>query len=260
MISSENIGYPVHYWMNGQRIGTLLQIQGSTAIIKNVRTKKRNIKVPISACEPYIGESKMTVFEELYRAAEKHAGFKKQSVEQSDEIYIQSLLVACQKVPDPDWEKVNKLSRDWYNSAAMQWKKDKSILSCPGFIGRDSVKKTIETTTPPQGMTATEALKISLPESGRVQSTEPNISNTPKRLVTGVMDALRNTVILHPEWSSRQVLDYLRLNGYPNAKLDTISVDGGNIRRVIEIMKELGWKEPGKEEVKEEQKVVVVDK
>jgi hypothetical protein len=249
VISNENIGHPIHYWMNGQRIGTLLEIEGNTAVIKNVIPKKRNIKVPVSVCEPYRGESKMTIFEELYKEVEKHAGFKRQSAEQSDEVYIQSLLVVVQKIPELDWNKVTKPSRDWYNAAAMQWKKDKSILPCPGFLGKDSIKKAELTVTPPQGMTATEALKIKIPESGRMSSTEPNIANTPKsnipkKQITGVMDALRKTVIIHPEWSSRQVYDYLRLNGYPNAKLDTISVDGGNIRRVIDIMKELGWKEP----------------
>ena len=242
MISDEHVGQNVCYWTggkaSGQHLGILNKIEGVTAYIKHP-VYKREQKVHVNNCEP-LGEKGMTIFDELFKAAEKFADFKKQGPEHSDAYYIQTLMRACQRVPGEDWLKLTKTTKDWYNDAANQYKATGNIPPCPGFIGKDDVKKTTATVVPPKGMTATEVFKA--PPS-RFQTS--NINNVPKkRVVTGVMDALRKTVVIHPDWTSRQVFDYLKINGFPNVKLDTISVDGGNIRRTIEIMKEIGWTEP----------------
>lgn len=227
-------------------MGTLLDIEGEMAVIKNVKTKKRNIKVPLADCEPYLGEIKMTIFDQLYAIAAKCADMKKQGPEHSDEQYLRVLLEVIGdkgKVSNEEWNRLSIPAQTWFNDAVVAIRAMKPIPPCPGFIGRGESRKITQTSSPPKGLSAVEALAS---QPSKFQTVPPTFPRE-KKVVTGVMDAIRRVVILHPEWTSRQVYDYLKSNGYPNAKLDSISVDRGNIHRVIEIMKELGWQEPQKE-------------
>ena len=148
---------------------------------------------------------------------------------------MRTILRAVHGADDQLWNSVPIPAQQWFNDAATAVSTANPVPPCPGFIGLDEVHRVAEMAEPPKGMTAKEVLNTPRPQA--------TVTSSPKakRQGTGVMDALRRTVILHPEWTSRQLYDYLKLNGFPNAKLDTISVDGGNIRRVIEIAKELGY-------------------
>jgi hypothetical protein len=183
----------------------------------------------------------MTVFDSLFNLAQTK-GIEKQKPGQTDNDYLISIVRVISKVSDEEWNTLALPAASWFNQAAPLASAMQILPICPGFIGLDEVNKTATTSIPTKGLTAAEVFKS---PASRFQSSQPNISNTPKekKSSTGIMDAVRRTVIIHPEWTSRQVYDYLKLNGFPNANLDTISVDGGNIRRVIEIAKELGlWK------------------
>lgn len=232
MISQQDYGRTIRYWKNGWHAGILLRIEGSTAVVEHP-VLKRQQKVAVVNCEVYIGEIKMTIFDHLFKAAQT-LGFEPQAPGQLDKDFMTALLKTITKLPLDTWNSLPIPAQQWFNEAAGAFSALKPIPPCPGFVSIAEAK----------GLTAAQVLNT--PQSERVQSVKPNIANIPKqkRTTTGVMDALRKTVILNPDWNTRQVYQYLRDNGFPNAKLDTISVDGGNIRRVIEIARELGfWKD-----------------
>lgn len=252
MVSSEHIGKLVQYWTpkigSGWRVGTLLRIEGVTAVIHH-SVLKREQKVHVNECKPVMGEIMSdTIFDHLFRVAQTK-GVEKQQPGESDQDYLKKVLRAVHSVDVPVWNSLPLKAQEWFNEAATAVSSAHQVPLCPGFIGKDEVQKTVETVTPPKGLSASEALAT---QTSKTQASRPTISNPTKRKreVTGIMDALRKTVILHPEWTSRQLYDYLKLNGFPNAKIETISVDGGNIKRVIELAKQLGyWNEKGNQNV-----------
>lgn len=242
MVTSEDVGSLVQYWKSGWRTGTLKEVVGTTAVIEHP-TLKRDQKVHVDDCKLIEGGHKVgdTIFDNLLSvAATKGVGV--QEAGESDDAYIRRILKAVHSVDDPLWNKLPIKAQQWFNEAATAASTAHPLPPCPGFVGRDQVQKTVETVTPPKGLPAKEAIKTQKPAKPAV--VKPPLATEPpkrKREITGVMDALRRTVILHPDWSSRQIYDFLRLNGYPNAKIDTISVDGGNIKRVIELAKQMGF-------------------
>lgn len=250
MVSKDDIGKPVRYWKNGFHFGLLKGVDKKTAEITHP-VLKRVQKVHVEDCEVYIGgQYRMpTVYESLLKAAQT-VNFGKQRIDQSDDEYLTALVRAVSTVDDDTWAKIPLDAQQWYDKAATNInKRDEQIPPrhenpLPGFVGKDEIKETKATTTPPKGLTATELLSGS--RASRFQASTPNPTPTPKergKKGKGYMDAVRRTVLIHPEWTSRQVYDHLKLNGYPDVKLDTISVDGGNVRRVIELAKEMGyWK------------------
>lgn len=199
-----------------------------------------------------------SIFDELFKVAQP-VGMQKQRIDQTDDEYLTTLVRAITTVDDEGWNSLSVQAQTWHNSAIDYVNKLLPVPVCPGFIGTEVVQHTRATVVPPKGLTADEIFK-SKPPTGTAASRFQSTPSSPKVKATGIMDALRRTVIIHPEWTSRQVYDYLKLNGFPNAKLDTISVDGGNIRRVIEIARELGLWHDKKEEVKEEAEAEVVGK
>ena len=249
MVSKEDVGSSVRYWKNGWHFGTLKSVDKKTAEITHP-VLKRIQKVKIEECEVYSGERTMaTVYESLLKAAQT-VNFNKQRVDQSDDEYLTALVRAVSTVSNEVWVKLPKEAQEWYDKAATNInQRDELILPrhdnpLLGFNGRQEIEQT-KSATPVKGLSATELLTQS--RASRFQASVPNIANTPKlekgKKGKGYMDAVRRTVLTHPEWTSRMVYDYLKLNGYPDAKLDTISVDGGNVRRVIELAKEMGlWK------------------
>ena len=263
MVTDENVGFLVKYWKTtgkgtGWHIGTLKKVDGITATIHHT-VLKRDQKVLTTDCDPYDDGGRTmsgSIFDHLYRVAQT-AGVGKQEPGQSDQDYLKRILRAVHGVNEQLWNSIPVPAQQWFNEAATLVSQAKPIPPCPGFMGKDEIQKTIDTVVPPKGLTAEEALnqpvapqtdpqkRVHVASSPQVRPKLADVTK-PKRQVTGVMDALRRTVVVHPEWTSRQLYDYLKLNGFPNAKLDTISVDGGNIKRVIEIAKELGfWNEKG---------------
>lgn len=246
MISPANYGQLIRYWKNGWHVGKLLAIKNNTAIIKN-SVAKRDQKICIEDCEEYDqGREIMSVFTQLFQAAET-VGMKEQKPDQSDNEYLISLLVSISKISAETWDALSIPAQAWCHDATPLANKLQQVPNCPGYVGLGQVEKITTTLIPPKGLTATEVFTS---PASRFQASQPSSVPKVKKKSTGIMDAVRRTVVIHPEWTSRQVYDYLKLNGYPDAKLDTISVDGGNIRRVIELAKELGlWND--KKEVTE---------
>lgn len=203
-----------------------------------------------------------TVYESLLKAAQT-VNFSKQKIDQTDDEYLTALVRAIQTISDAEWAKLPKDAQEWYNKAATNVNQAQDDKPRPrqenpllGFVGKDEIEEVKQVTEPNKGLTATELLSKS--RASRFQASVPN-PTAPKsergKKGKGYMDAVRKTVLVHPDWTSRQIYDYLKGNGFPEVKLDTISVDGGNVRRVIELAKEMGlWKqdEPAKQEAEPE--------
>ena len=238
MLTLRDVGSAVKYWTygkaSGAHTGTLIDIQGTVAVIKHP-VKKRAVRVSLSECE-LIGENKMTIYDNLLKAT--NIGPQKEG--QSDINHLVSILQAVADLPAEGWTALPNDVKQWFNDAARAHSSAQPLPPCPGFVGKDTIKESLTMKEPTKGKSAKEVFATQVAPTPQAASIDPS-----KKKTTGVTEVLRRTVILHPDWTSRQLYDYLRNNGFPNAKLDTISVDGGNVRRVIELAKEMGyWKEP----------------
>jgi hypothetical protein len=201
------------------------------------------------------------IFTQLFKAA-KTVGFGKQEIEQSDQEYLISLMRAISTVSDDVWNKLTPIAQEWFNTAialaneaAKDTKSDPFPLPlsqfCPGFVGKEEAQKIVETKTVPKGLSAEEVFSKPLP---KIPSKMP-ASKPGRKATSGITDYTRRLILTHPDWPVRKVFEYLKLNGFPNAKPDNISVARGDIRRMIEISKELGyWKGPDGVNEFEEQK------
>jgi hypothetical protein len=251
MITESDIGHLVRFWRNGWHVGTLSSFNKTTAVIKHAVIRKP-LKISTLDCESLQevevkGAPEMNIYEHLLKAVES-AGIVKQGFDQTDDQYLTSIVRAINKLDEEAWRRLPLPAEQWFNSAVIAINSLQSIPHPSGYIGIDSSQRstTKSNKEPTKSGTAKEVLKSPPMTRASIFQTTPGSPPKVKRQITGVMDAMRKAVILHPEWTTRQVYDYLRLNGYPEAKLDTISVDGGNIRRVIQIAKELGlWVKDG---------------
>lgn len=181
----------------------------------------------------------MTIYEELYKAA-CTKGLLPRRQNQSDEGYLKLLLEKISGVDDNVWDSLTPEAAEWYNEAVAAVNQLKPIPACPGYktvIVADDKPKSVET--------------ISEKKSVAIKEKDATIKKKNSKPSTGVIDAIRKVVVLNPEWNTRQVYLYLRDNGWPNVNINTIAVDGGNIRRTIDLAKELDlWKTDDKKEEK----------
>lgn len=187
----------------------------------------------------------ITIFEELVKITH----FQIQQPGEPDNDYLKNLVTSVSKLPDNQFWKLSGPAQNWFNNAASSYTTLKTIPDCPGFKEQQKNKVDIKPVI-----------------AGRIQSVAPNIGNTPKAKVVvaktpeavkikknpGVMDAIRRCVILHPDWTTRKVYQYLKENGWPTVNLNTVAIDGGNIRRVIDLAREMGfWLDANYQRVKE---------
>lgn len=166
----------------------------------------------------------ISIFDELVKVTTS----KPQQMGEANIEYLKGLIVKISKLPDEQFWKLSGGAQNWFNNAAASYTATKTIPDCPGFIEK---KKEEEKKRP-----VIEASK--LPKFRAA----PNTVNTPKeKKVPGVMDAIRHCVILHPDWPSRKVFQHLKENGWPSVNLNTVTIDGGNIKRIIELAREMGF-------------------
>jgi hypothetical protein len=180
----------------------------------------------------------MTIFEEVFAVA-KVAKIKDQAEGQSEQDFLFSILKAVNTCPDDAWNALSVDAQLWADIAIKENNARKPIPEPHGY--RDYWKKV--------------PASIPVQTSVRVQSVVPNIANVPKSpnianvpkakpKPEGVVSAIRKTIILNPDWPTRKVHEYLVGNGWPNLKLDVVSVNAGDIRRTVAMVKDLNkWKD-----------------
>jgi len=248
MVSKDDVGRTVRYWKNGWRFGILSDVDKNTAEVKHPVLKKIQ-KVPIADCEPHGERGMPTVYESLLKAAQT-VSFDKQRADETDDEHLTGLVKAIQTISDQEWAKLPKDAQEWYNTAAINVNQAQARDEKPrprdnnpllGFQGKDQIEETKQAESPQKGLSATELLSKTRASRFQASTPNPTVKTEKGKKGKGYMDAVRRTVLIHPDWTSRQIYDYLKLNGYPEVKLDTISVDGGNVRRVIELAKEMGF-------------------
>lgn len=165
----------------------------------------------------------MSIFEELFKAS----GSITQRADQNDASYITQVLKAISALPETKWDRLSIKSREWFNEAAKAVSTSKPLPPCPGFK-EQQIKE------------AEQALEVIKKEEKKLVTQQ---KEKKKKVVTGVMDAIRKIVLQHPDWTSRHIHQHLKENGFPNVNLNTVTIDGGNIKRVIILAQGLGlWK------------------
>lgn len=190
-----------------------------------------------------------TIYNTLFTAAQS-AGLTERTPEESDQEHLQRLVEAVNNITEEAWRELPQSCQTWQIRAVKSINAMNVAPECPGFVY----------TSKPNAEPAPAKTTL------RFDSSKPNKANTPKaakpisvpkvvdkkKRSTGISAELRKLVILHPDWSARDLYNYLKDNGFPNAKLETIAVDGGNIRRTIELAREMGfWNEKNYEATKE---------
>lgn len=194
-----------------------------------------------------------TVFEAAFRVA-KNNGVKEQLPGQEDQVFLFSILKALGTCPQEDWDALGNScpkAHDWYQTAADANNKSRPIPFPDGF----KQAKPVIPPPPPKPV-----VEIKQPTSHRLQTAVPNVANTPKAQTeprkekekrsknAGILDEIRKVVIQNPNWNARQVYEYIIANGFPTASQALVSVNVGDIKRVILVAKNLGyWKEANAE-------------
>ena len=213
----------------------------------------------------------MSVFTEILLVAKSGNGGKDQSPGEDDQAYLLSLATCISQCPDVQWKSLSDEAKKWYDEAVRSSNGTLPIPEPEGFNKEEELVFTVSTGTAPAGNGAatttytTPEKKVAIVksiESGRIQSQSSSpkhdipavktidqigqIKTTTERKQkdSGVLDAIRKTVILHLDWTSKQVHQYLTENGYPNANANVVAVNAGDIRRVVACVKDLGhWKD-----------------
>ena len=172
--------------------------------------------------------STITVFDEVFAVA-KVAGVKEQSPGQSDHDFLLSIAKAIGDLPDDAWDKLSITAQEWYVLVAGELNSHKPMSPPQGFLSKTQLKP-----VPPPARVEPKPVPPPPPVPVSSRAKKPD----------GVVTAIRKTIILNPDWTTRRVHEYLVANGWPNLKLDVVSVNAGDIRKTIEAAKELGkWKD-----------------
>jgi hypothetical protein len=203
----------------------------------------------------------MTVFEEILATTKNGNGGTDQTPFQGDQAYILSLATCISKCPLEQWKALSTAASDWYNLCVRSINGSQLLPLPEGFVS-------IHGNAPSDAAdVATAGLTVNSSASGRIQSSKPNQANTPKTKTdtalppvkkveqigelkgtaekrsknSGILNAIRKAVILHPDWTTKQIHQSLVENGFPDTKLDIVAVNAGDIRRTIAVVKELGF-------------------
>lgn len=203
----------------------LSSVRGSVGILRSLY------------CENEVERARMgDTFSELLRVAKatENKDFI-QKPTQTDQDYLYILLQTIGRSSDADWDSLSANDQRYYTDAVDQRNNKKMPIPYPeGFVSVHAVKTVVEKPVPIKHETAPQ-----------VQSVVPNVANTPKTKKstkpTGIVDAIREMIILNPDWPTRKIHQTLVANGWTNTKLDVVAVNAGDIRKTIAKVKELGY-------------------
>jgi hypothetical protein len=183
-----------------------------------------------------------TIYDEVLAVA-KAQGVRDKSASISDQDFLKQISEAISTCPDNAWYNLSEPAKTWFNQEARE--AINSLKPIPFPQGYKDVPGEISTPAPTPVVGAVVS-KVYEAQTGRTQSAVPNIANTPqaKKKPEGVIGAIRKTIILNPDWTTRLVHDYLVKNGWPQLKLDVVAVNAGDIRKTVAMVKELNkWKD-----------------
>lgn len=173
----------------------------------------------------------MTIFEEVFAVA-KAEGVKEQGPAQSEQDFLFSILKAVNGCSNEAWNALSAESQSWAEVAIKENNARKPIPAPLGYHSNIPIPVPV----------APVPSKVQV----KVQPAPVAATNIPKAKPKpeGVVSAIRKTIILNPDWPTRKVHEYLVGNGWPNLKLDVVSVNAGDIRRTVAMVKEVGkWRE-----------------
>jgi hypothetical protein len=173
----------------------------------------------------------MLIFDQLLKTAQK-AGLTPQTPGETDESFLLRLLKTIVALPDSDWNTLSAEAQEWTNEAAhaRNCQPPLPVPVCPGF------KDTVATpTTLPQFQKPPTVLKNNL---------------KPLKKKKGALNAIRETILLHPDWSNNQVYQHVK-QIWPETRPETVAVNGSDIRHTLALAKQLGWTPPKKSDENE---------
>lgn len=181
----------------------------------------------------------MTTYEEILAAAKTVAGFKEKTVE-SDEDYLKDLAKLVAVVDDATWNGLSQQAQKWYNMAVKAVNGGQKLPECPGYT-YSAVQE-----EPPKP-------ELKKPAAPKTENAPVPVSNGRAARTPGAIDAVRRVVIKHLDWNIEQVYNHLVQNGFPTVSRATVEVNVGDIKKVINVAKELGWTPPQKKHHEEPQ-------
>ncbi len=203
----------------------------------------------------------MDLHQQLLEAA-KSVGFNDKTPGETDDEYLTRLVRTVATVDDPAWNIITKAGQAWFNDAVDAVNAMQSPPALPGFNTAE-----VEQPNPEAEPPAEPESKVALPlpatepqkPMGSLPTTKPTIPAIKQakrtRVTSGLIDALRRTVIQHPDWSARTVYDHLTKNGFPNANIETVNVNVSDLHKVIAIARELRFWNDAAYQTTQEQEV-----
>lgn len=180
----------------------------------------------------------MTIFEEVFAVA-KTEGIKDQLPAQTEQDFLFSIAMAIGKCDVKKWDALSPSAQQWYDKAVHEHNATRPIPEPTGYRQYWKVPPLIiEVPTPitkQQPKIVVQDLAVQAKAIVAVSKAKPKPE--------GVVSHIRKTIILNPDWTTRKVHEYLVANGWPNLKLDVVAVNAGDIRKTVEMVKELGlWR------------------
>jgi hypothetical protein len=171
-----------------------------------------------------------TIYQNLYKAAQI-AGLPAQAATEKDEDFLLRLLRTIGTLPDVEWESLPRSSQLWYVSAAEAHQASQPLPLCPGF--KDNLT---------QQVIPTHKQKVVLKSTLK-----------PLKKKKGALNTIRETILLHPDWSNKQVHEHV-IQTWPETKEETVAVNGSDIRHTLDLAKRMGWTPPSTKLGKHEDK------
>jgi hypothetical protein len=181
----------------------------------------------------------MSVFSEILLVAKSGNGGTDQIRGQDDQSYLLSLAQCIAGCPGEQWEALSDEAKEWYDSVTRSSNAMLPIPEPEGYKPTELVKPAeTQLIHKKADVVIIPAIK-SILQIGEIKGQPKS-----KQKENGILDAIRKTVILHLDWTAKQVHQHLVENGYPNANANVVAVNAGDIRRVVAAVKELGfWRE-----------------
>jgi hypothetical protein len=168
-----------------------------------------------------------TIYESLYNASHS-SGLTPQLPGEPDTEFLVRMIRSVSSLPDQTWNNLPHDAQDWFTKAATARNNSEPLPRCPGFKGfREDMA------LPKQKVVLKNTLK-------------------PLKKKKGALHAIREAILLHPDWSNNQVYQSV-VKIWPETKPETVAVNGSDIRHTIALAKQLGWVEPkvGKIEIED---------
>ena len=184
-----------------------------------------------------------TTYEAALRVA-KTNGATDQKPGQDDQAFMFSILKALSTCAQAEWDNLGNThptAHVWYQVAADANNKSVLIPVLDGF----KPKIIIKTPPLPPPKPVIEVKKAEPPKTIPPSPPAPQRKEREKHSKNaGILDKIRETVIINQDWNAKKIHEYITKNGFPDASYAIVAVNVGDIKRVLLVVKALGyWKE-----------------